>query len=336
MSELISICIPTFNGEKYLKECFDSVLAQSYKNVEIIVVDDGSTDDTVSIIEEYIKRDQRIIFSKNLSNLGLVANWNKCLDLAKGEWIKFVFQDDIIEDDCLIVMHKAAFGNSIAVCDRNFLFDDSISESIKTYYTKKLLTLKKLVGSSRVIVLNNKQVSEFASNNIALNFIGEPTAVLFKKDVILDSGVFNEDFSQICDLEYWLRISTAKGLVYIPETLASFRVHANSTSANNVISTVRFKPRYIDALLMANEMLYSNYFNVYRKITEGKYSFKLKMYILSKMFEAKEAFEKDPSVPRDFFKLMLLKYPSLEKFYKTSFIAKVVYNLVLLKRKLNQ
>lgn len=336
MKDLISICIPTYNGEKYLKECLDTVLSQSYENIEIIIVDDCSIDKTISIVEEYIQKDSRIKLDKNQSNLGLVANWNKCLELANGEWIKFVFQDDLIEPDCLSLLQDAVAMNSIVVCDRNFIFDNSVSETTKTYYSKDLLSLKKLFNKSETTILTNQQVSELASNHLALNFIGEPTAVMFRKSVISDFGVFNLDLSQICDFEYWLRIATAKGLVYFPKTLVSFRVHANSASASNVISTVKFKPRYIDTLLLAHEMLFSKSFKTYREITQEQYSFKLKMYIRSKMFEAKLAFEKDLSISRDYFDSLLLKYPHLKQFYKTSFITRVVYNLVLIKRKLSK
>ena len=142
MKDLISICIPTYNGEKYLKECLDTVLSQSYENIEIIIVDDCSIDKTISIVEEYIQKDSRIKLDKNQSNLGLVANWNKCLELANGEWIKFVFQDDLIEPDCLSLLQDAVAKNSIVVCDRNFIFDNSVSETTKTYYSKDLLSLK--------------------------------------------------------------------------------------------------------------------------------------------------------------------------------------------------
>src|SRR4051812_42885322 len=108
MNSLVSICIPTYNGEKYLKECFDSVLAQTYANTEVIVVDDGSTDGTFKILEEYASKDNRIKLVKNSANLGLVGNWNRCLEIATGEWIKFAFQDDVLNKNCIEKMIEAA------------------------------------------------------------------------------------------------------------------------------------------------------------------------------------------------------------------------------------
>lgn len=336
MNDLISICIPTYNGEKYLKECLDTVLSQSYENIEIIIVDDCSTDKTISIVEEYIQKEDRIKLFKNQLNLGLVGNWNKCLELAKGEWIKFVFQDDLIEENCLEILLSAVKGKSIITCDRNFIFDNSISEELKLYYTEELLTLKRLSGSEEITFFSNKEVCRFASQNLAMNFIGEPTAVMFNKNVVASFGIFNSDFSQICDLEYWLRISTTNGLVYVPNALVSFRVHANSESAKNVISSIKFRPRYIDSLLLAYEMLFADCFKKYRENTDGQFNFKLKLYLRSKMYEAKLAFQKDLSVPRDFIEQLIIKYPKLRIVYENSFLTRMVYEMTLVKRKFNR
>ncbi|MES2592725.1 MAG: glycosyltransferase family 2 protein [Bacteroidota bacterium] len=331
---LISICIPTYNGEKYLKECLNSVLSQTYKNIEIIIVDDCSTDATTAILENYMAEDRRIILYKNTSNLGLVGNWNKCLELAKGEWIKFVFQDDLIVHDCIEKQQKAVKEHFFVVCDREFIFDNSVSETVKEYYNRHLLTLKKLVNTKNTVYLTDLQISKYAAENISLNFFGEPTAVMFKTEIIKEIGIFNLELSQICDLEYWLRIATLKGAVYIPETLVSFRIHAQSTTSNNILSTVKFKPRYIDTLLLAHEMLFSPYYVQFRSLMNFSYKEKLNYFIKSKMYEAKLAFEKDKSVDRDFFNGLFNKYPTLNNYYYPSFLTKIIFNIVIFRRKL--
>lgn len=93
----VSICIPTYNGARYLEACLDSVLSQTYKNIEILVVDDGSTDATLKILGRYVASDQRIRLVRNVvvsneHNLGLVGNWNHCIELSQDEWIKFVYR----------------------------------------------------------------------------------------------------------------------------------------------------------------------------------------------------------------------------------------------------
>src|SRR5579863_4981502 len=98
---VISICIPTYNGEKYLSECLYHVLNQTYSNFEVIICDDCSTDNTTEIINSYQQKDNRIKIFRNERNLGLCGNWNRCVEHSSGKWIKFIFQDDWMNDNCL-------------------------------------------------------------------------------------------------------------------------------------------------------------------------------------------------------------------------------------------
>src|SRR2546423_14323182 len=100
MAVTISICVPTYNGARYLKPCLDSALAQTFADFELLVVDDGSTDSTPDLARQYVGGDPRISIRRNERNLGLVANWNRCVDLAGGERGKFRLQDDLMEPSC--------------------------------------------------------------------------------------------------------------------------------------------------------------------------------------------------------------------------------------------
>src|SRR6185295_8963738 len=103
----VSICIPLYNGAKHLNECLTSALAQTHTAFEVVLVDDGSIDDTVAIAERFANTDSRIRLCRNSKNLGLSANWRRCVELAQGEWIKFLFQDDFLTPDCLSRMLEA-------------------------------------------------------------------------------------------------------------------------------------------------------------------------------------------------------------------------------------
>ena len=87
---LVSVCVPTYNGARFLRQCLDSALAQSWRDLEILVVDDGSTDESVAIARDYARRDDRVRVAVNAANLGLVENWNRCVALARGRWINFI------------------------------------------------------------------------------------------------------------------------------------------------------------------------------------------------------------------------------------------------------
>ena len=93
---LLSVIIPVYNVEPYLEQCLDSVINQTYKNLEIICINDGSTDNSLKILEKYQKKDNRIKLI-NQKNKGLSEARNAGLDVAKGEYIAFVDSDDYLE-----------------------------------------------------------------------------------------------------------------------------------------------------------------------------------------------------------------------------------------------
>src|SRR6185369_11714393 len=92
----VSVCIPTYNYAAYLAETIESILAQNFADFELLIIDDNSTDDTRAVVEPYAQQDPRIRFSVNPKNLGMVQNWNHCLAQARGEYIKYVFGDDLL------------------------------------------------------------------------------------------------------------------------------------------------------------------------------------------------------------------------------------------------
>lgn len=103
MNELVSIIVPIYNVEKYLVECIKSLINQTYRNLEIILINDGSIDDSVKICEQYIEQDNRIILI-NKKNGGSASAKNEGLKVAKGDYITFVDSDDFIESDMIEYM----------------------------------------------------------------------------------------------------------------------------------------------------------------------------------------------------------------------------------------
>ena len=95
---LVSIIIPVYNAEKQIGTCLDSIIQQTYKNLQIILIDDGSTDNSFSMIQEYVKDDSRIVCIQQ-ENQGSVSARKRGLDIAVGDYIEFVDADDYIEND---------------------------------------------------------------------------------------------------------------------------------------------------------------------------------------------------------------------------------------------
>lgn len=118
MNDLISIIIPVYQAEKYLKQCLNSVINQNYQNLEIIIIDDGSTDKSLSIIKEYQKKDNRIVLLQQ-SNKGAGAARNLGLQNAQGDYIGFVDSDDWICQDMFAYLHNLLlkYKADIAGCD---------------------------------------------------------------------------------------------------------------------------------------------------------------------------------------------------------------------------
>jgi glycosyltransferase involved in cell wall biosynthesis len=276
-SPLISICIPTYNGDKYLEECLNTCLKQTFTDYEIIICDDGSSDGTISMIEAYKIKYPQIKFYKNEKNLGLVGNWNKCLELSSGEWIKFVFQDDYITEDCLHeFVNEIDESTVLMVSKRNFVLPDKASDDYINYYSNIVRTLEN-TNTNKDKLFSPKLISKIAVQNICLNFIGEPSLVFFKKNVINDIGVFNGAFKQICDLEFALRIASKYGLKYIPKKTCAFRVHQDSTTSINV-SNKYFELHNIEPLLFSYFLLFDEHFKVFRNNLNYFQLLKLKLF----------------------------------------------------------
>lgn len=140
--KLISVIIPAYNVATWLPACLNSVLSQTYKKLEIIVIDDGSTDDTARIIDEYAKKDSRIV-AVHQKNEGLVAVRNKGIELAKGEYVTFVDGDDKIVPDMYerLLRNAIKYHADISHCGVSFCFPDGHEES---HY-----------GTGKIVVQNN-------------------------------------------------------------------------------------------------------------------------------------------------------------------------------------
>lgn len=122
---LTSVCMPLFNGARYVEVAIRSVLAQTYENWELVIVDDGSTDGGDQIAEAFSRQDARIRFFRNAQGLGVVPNWNRSIELARGQFIQPLHQDDLLEaealaqevealqthPDCTLVIHSVDFVN---------------------------------------------------------------------------------------------------------------------------------------------------------------------------------------------------------------------------------
>ncbi|MDR7372329.1 glycosyltransferase [Flavobacterium aquidurense] len=241
---LVSVCLPVYNGEKYLLEALISLKLQTYQNIELIVSDDNSSDNSLKIIDTFKTEVSFPIYVFDHKPKGIGANWNNCANKANGDYIKFLFQDDILSPTCIEKMVKYALKNKnigLVYSKRDFIYNaanEKNIEWIKLYNNlhlswKQHSVLDGVVSSGKQL-LKDDNIFEFPENKI-----GEPTAVLIKKEVFRKVGPFSEVLKQTLDIEYWCRVMKYYDVIFIDEKLISFRLHDKQATAINAGNNLR-------------------------------------------------------------------------------------------------
>jgi glycosyltransferase involved in cell wall biosynthesis len=181
VSPLVSVCIPTRNGAPFIEEALNSIIAQEYKNIEVIVSDDESTDNTLEVIKEFkIKVDFPVfIYSHKPSGIG--ANWNNCLKKANGELIKFLFQDDVLFAPCIkemIQVFDQDINIGLVASKRTILVDDPDEDQLEWIFHYGDQRKEEVVFVNRMLILDNKFLKKISLLKHPTSEIGVPTGVL--------------------------------------------------------------------------------------------------------------------------------------------------------------
>ena len=307
---LVSICIPSYNGSQYIKKCIESCLLQTYADIEIIICDDCSTDNSLELIKEFSSKDNRIKFYQNVSNLGLVGNWNATLTHASGEYIKWLFQDDWMEPTAIDeFVAVAKTGYNFIISKRDFVLNESATLVDKDYYNYKVKKLENHFASSQLgHYFSPTDITSLATDYIALNFIAEPSLIFFKKSIISKVGLYDSLFHQICDLEYNLRLAAEAGVYVINKPLCHFAIHPNSTTNSNIIQKY-FQLRFLEQAYYAYKLLKSDVFAGLKNRMSLMQKLKLILYYKYRIHEAKRYMSQNPN--EAFYKKALSDYPFL-------------------------
>lgn len=219
---MVSIALATYNGEKYLKEQVDSLLAQTYKDIEIVACDDGSSDTTVKILQDYAAKDSRIKVFINEKNLGFAKNFEKIISNCRGEFIALCDQDDVWTEDhveCLV----NSIGDNDLVCGNAFLTDSELNNSgIDLFSTTdcEFLPQKK---------------EDWFFYFLHFGFF-QGACTLFRKSLAETALPIPEG---IKFHDYWLSLTAAyrNGVKYLPEKcLIYYRQHGNNITDNKKLS----------------------------------------------------------------------------------------------------
>jgi len=259
----VSVCIPVYNGEKYIATTINSILDQTFQDFEIIISDNCSNDNTLDVIKAY--SDNRIRLIENKEHTPMYPNFNRCLRAARGKYIKFLLADDYF-------ITKAALSRFVRVLDDNE--DVGIASTISIPVDQDGLFLQDRYGS-RLEKYTNNLVGNFLKNNNRAGYIsndtlpgedgdgfeisslflpdlkisGErliniiyrsgtdrfcqsPTHTCFRNEFIKDIGMFNEEVSSGwgTETEYWTRILLKRNFYKINSPLVAFRLHSEAAT----------------------------------------------------------------------------------------------------------
>ncbi len=274
----ISVIIPVYNVEKYLKECLDSVVNQTLKDIEIICINDGSTDAALDILREYENKDHRIkVISKHNSGYG--ASMNIGLETAKGEYIGIVESDDYVELNMFEILYNTAKENDCDLCrcqyflynskeNKNELFDNSWVPQGKVYSP-----------------LEN-----------TIPFLQAPAiwCNIFKKSMIKENNIkfLETPGASYQDTSFAFKLyASSKRFIMIPEALLHYRIDNENSSVNSLAKANFVLKEYSEIKRFAKEtgcynqlktlipkMKYNCYrWNHERLAPKLKFSFLLKM-----------------------------------------------------------
>lgn len=219
MSEKVSIIIPVYNVEKYIEECLNSVVNQTYRNIEIIIVNDGSTDNSKKICKDFAQKDKRIIFVDDV-NHGVSHARNIGLERATGDFITFVDSDDWIDKKMIetLYMNAVKYNSDIIACDY-IIYDNSI-EVLHSQRTEiEIITEKK--------EMYNKLFSRQFYGGYLWNKLIRKECIYKNKKLLIS---FNENIKIEEDTLFIANIiENIKKLVFIPsEKLYYYRIRNNS------------------------------------------------------------------------------------------------------------
>ncbi len=220
----ISIIIPIFNSEEFINECLNSLIKQTFKNFEVICINDGSNDNSLTILKEFEKKDERIhIFSQNNTGAGIARNVG--MEKSKGEYLLFLDSDDTFEDIMLEELYAKIKqnDNEIVICNsQNFI----VKENKKIFHRKNYLISDKIL-----------KIKSFSSKDIKKDFfnlfIWWPWDKLFKKKYIDNLGIKFQNLRSTNDLYFIASaVIAAKKISFLDKILVKHRTGINTSIEN--------------------------------------------------------------------------------------------------------
>ncbi len=222
---MVSIILPTYNGEKYIKKSIESCLNQTFQNFELIIVDDCSTDDTPKIIQKFAKQDSRIKIITNAKNRKLPESLNIGFQSSSGKYLTWTSDDNIYKEDAIEVMiSELEFRNC------NFVYTDMDIIDENDLVIKYSRSMQNLGNPSELPIYNT---------------VG--ACFLYTREVYDTIGDYDAKKELVEDWDYWFKIYLIFKIVHIPKSLYMYREHSEN------LTSTRKKEQYYKIISFINE-----------------------------------------------------------------------------------
>lgn len=243
-NELISIVVPVYNAEKYLKRCLESIINQTYKSIEIICVNDGSTDNSLKILREYESIDSRIIVIDK-TNQGVSKARNEALKQSKGAYITFVDSDDWIELDMIETLYNTLIEKNVDVVRGNYINNYNCECGVKN---KGLNGLENQLLYTNEIDFSKIVISKFLNGKLPCYIV----LLMIKRDCIFEKNLkFKEDICLMEDTIFYIELlNNVNSIYFLDKPLYHYYLNVNSCTNSNI-----FYIRNIDNLVKVNNYL---------------------------------------------------------------------------------
>ncbi len=245
---IVSIILPTYNGEKYICDSINSVINQTYTDWELIVIDDCSTDSTYQLVQEYAQRDNRIKLFRNEKNLKLPATLNVGFSKATGKFLTWTSDD-------------------------NLYMENAIERMVALLQSNKQLAL----------VFSRMENIDFKGDSLGLTDIPESEQEIFYHNIVGASFMYTRTIYEeiggydtnkflMEDYDYWLRISRKAEIKYIPDVLYKYRQHLGSLTESRNRQVLEGKVKILEEQLNVMELKENIMRMVYKELAEALFS----------------------------------------------------------------
>jgi glycosyltransferase involved in cell wall biosynthesis len=227
----ISVCLPTYNGDKFVAAAIESVLNQTFCGFELLVGDDGSKDSTREILEKYAQSDSRVKLTLHKQNLGYMRNSNFLLGQCQGKYTKTFAQDDLLEPSCLqrmLDVFEQRENIRLVTVSRRNIDEDGREIEIQHKFPE--------TGLHPGVEIIRRYLTEF------LNRTGNPSQILFRTADA--AGGLNAAYNHSSDSELALRLLENGDFYYIAEPLVRYRIHKDTTTISTM-EDMSFAPDHV-------------------------------------------------------------------------------------------